>query len=166
MDGVAPEHELELAKALLDRGLELEEGDRWEEALAAFDELLGRLNRDEAAAALVSEGLAERAYVLPVLQRLEEAVAACAELERRFAGVGERKLRNRVGWAIATQAAHLKDLGRPAEWLAAADRLLRLDAQEPLHPEDVAWTLRIKADAVGHLTDAEAELAVYDDLVR
>ena len=115
MDGVAPGRGLELARALLERGLELEESDRWEEALAAFDELLGRLNGDGGATSLVSEGLAERAYVLAMLGRLEEAVAACVELERRFTGMAERKLRNRVGWAIATQAAHLKDLGRPAE---------------------------------------------------
>src|SRR5207237_660719 len=85
-------------------------------------ELLGHLPRNDGAATLLSEGLAERAYVLAMLERLEEAVAACAELERRFTGVSERKLRNRVGWAIATQAAHLKDLVRPAESLAAARR--------------------------------------------
>jgi tetratricopeptide (TPR) repeat protein len=110
-----------VAKALINKGVELGLLGRREEAIAACDDLLARFGtatelpmREEVAKALFNKGVE-----LGLLRRSEEAIAAYDDLLARFGTATELPMREPISCALINKGAELGLLDRFEESIAA-----------------------------------------------
>ena len=133
---------LSSAQALQNKGDELRELGRSEEAIAVFNDLLARFGtatepalREKVAVALLYKGV-----TLGGLSRSEEAIAVYDDLLARFGTASEPALREQVAVALRNKGFRLGTFGRNEEEIAVYDDLLARfgTATEPALREQVA----------------------------
>ena len=159
----------EIARYMLNRAVVLDQLDRHEDELAAYDALIARF-KDATEPDLrerVAHALFNRGVTLGQVQRPEEALAAYDDLITRFKDSSEPALREQVAKALLNRGVALTQLQRPEEELAAYDDLIERfkDSSESALRERVAKALFNKALTLGQLKRPEEALSAYDDLI-
>jgi tetratricopeptide (TPR) repeat protein len=114
------------AKALVNKGVTLDQLNRPEEEIAVYDGLIARFAdatepalREQVAKALVNKGV-----TLGQLNRPEEEIAVYDGLIARFADATEPALREQVAKALVNKGVTLGQLNRPEEEIAVYDGLI------------------------------------------
>ena len=158
-----------MPEAMFNVGVLLGQLDRSEEAIAVYDELVGRFGeatepalREQTAEALLNKGI-----TLGQLDRSEEEIAVYDELVGRFGEATEPALREQTAKALLSKGITLGQLDRSEEAIAVYDELVGRfgEATEPALRERTAKALLNKGVALGQLDRSEEAIAVYDELV-
>ena len=156
------------ASTLFERGIELSQQNRMEDALAVFDTLVNRFGERETPALLerVAQALFGRGVTLGALNRPEEALAAYEEVQLRFGGSDSPALLATVGKALVNKGVRLDALDRPEEALAAYEEVQRRfgESNAPTLLEAVAKALFNKGATLGALDRPEEALAAYEEV--
>ena len=161
---------VQTAMALVNKGVTLGEAEKLEDAIAAYDELVGRIGdaeepalREWVAKALVNKGLA-----LGQAEKLEDAIAASDEVVRRFGDAEAPELREQVARALVNKGGVLGKAEKLEDATAASDEVVRRfgDAEEPVLREQVATALVNKGVALGNAEKLEDAIATSDEVVR
>ncbi len=155
----------------------LQEMDRAEDALAAYDELYNRFGASESVDILapVVGGQVNKAATLFGLRRLDEALAVCEETWHRFGNHGSFRVFQPAWTAMSIKSAILSVQGRIREHLAICEELLnrldRLDQQALAgkvadYDAAAAFTLRLATHRIRIITYVRAANvpAVVDDV--
>jgi tetratricopeptide (TPR) repeat protein len=154
----------------LNKGVDLRELKRGEEAIAVCDELIRRFGEadDPALREGVARGLLNKGVDLRELKREEEAIAVYDELIRRFGEADDPTFRRYVVGALFNKGVVLDELKRMEEAIVVYDELIRPfgEADDPALREWVARGLFNKGVDLGELGRMEEAIAVYDDLIR
>ena len=103
------------AKALVNKGLALDELGRGEEALPSFDQVVTRFGDapEVAFREVVAQALYSTALTLSGLGRDEEAFVASDQVVVHFGDAPEPALREQVAQALSERDLALHQLGRP-----------------------------------------------------
>ena len=159
-----------VAKAFVNKAAVLGMSNRFEEALAASDEMARRFGDSEVLSVqvTVAKALADKAAMLGMSNRFEEALAASDEVARRFGGSEAPAVQGAVAQALADKVATFGMLHRPEEALAASDEVARRfgGSEAPAAQEAVAKALADKAAMLGMLHQPEEALVAFDEVVR
>jgi tetratricopeptide (TPR) repeat protein len=159
------------ARALFNRGVVLGKGDRYDEEIVAYAELVKRhadTLKPDSPREWVARALANMGVALGKGDRHGEALATYAELLNRFDSAPELKLREAVAKGLANKGFSLGKLDRYEEALAALSELVnRFDgAQELGLREQVANALINKSLALGQLGRHKEAITAYVELVK
>lgn len=161
--------ELRVNSALFNKGVVLAQLGRWEEAIAAYDELVRRTGgsavlgvRENAVRALFNKGASLAGH-----QRYEEAIAVYDDLVRLFSDAPEPSLREAVAKALINKGIALAELDRPVEALTVLDEVVaRWDnSRDPVLQERAARALVNRAAALIKLGEAAAALDTYNEVL-
>ncbi len=161
--------ELRINSTLFNKGVVLAQLGRWEEAIAAYDELVRRTGgspllglRETAVRALFNKGASLAGH-----QRFEEAIAVYDELVNRYSDATESSLREAVAKALINKGIALAELDRPVEALSALDEVVaRWDnSRDPVLQERAARALVNRAAALIKLGEAAAAIDTYNELL-
>jgi tetratricopeptide (TPR) repeat protein len=156
--------------ALLNKAITLDARGRTEDALRAYDEVVGRFgdSEDPTFRTQVALALANKGLQLTQLGRGEDALAVYEEVVRRFGDSEDPALHKQVGRALANKGFQLGELGRGEDALAAYDEVIGRfgDSDDPALREQVAGVLANKGVQLGQLGRGEEALAAYDEVVR
>ena len=115
-----------------------------------------------------ANALFNKGVTLGELNRNEEAIAAYAEVIRRFGNDTELALREQVAKSMFKQGVRLSELNRSKEEIAVYEEIVRRfgSATEPALREQVAKTLFNKGVTLGQLDLGKEEIAAYDEVVQ
>ena len=158
------------AQEIYDKAVALQNQNRREDALVAFDEVVRRFGDSDVpillepvATALVSKGL-----MLRVSNRREDALVAFDEVVRRFGDSDVLDLLESVATALVFKGLTLDDLDRLEDALVAFDEVVHRfgDSDVPDLLESVAKALVSKGLTLGRLNRLEDALASLDEVVR
>lgn len=161
---------VQVAEALIDKGITLNALNRSEEAIATYAEVVERYKaaaepplRHQAAKALLNEG-----FELGALKQHEEAIATCEQLVEEFGedpGVSQKEL---VAKALFNKGVYLVALERYDEAIKAYQEVRkRYDgAPEQSLQIQVAMALLNEGAALGGANRFEEAIALYDELVE
>jgi tetratricopeptide (TPR) repeat protein len=116
----------QVAQTLFNSGVALRQQNRFEEAIATYDQVIARFGdaselalREQVARAMLSKGA-----VLSQLQRNEEAIAIYDQVIARFGDGTELALREPVAGAMLNKGAILSQLQRSEEAIAIYDQVI------------------------------------------
>ncbi len=158
-----------VARALLMKGFTLAILDRFEEAIALYDEVVRRFAdaKEPFFRERVANALSGKGNALRVLGRNEEAIAIYDSVVSRFADAKEPALREEVAKALVKKGFVLGTLHRSDEAIAVYSDVAGLlaDAKEPALREQAARALVQKGIALGTLDRSDEAISVYDDVV-
>jgi predicted nucleotide-binding protein len=170
-DGHMDNTDEQIAVALVDKGIGLHALGRHTEAIAAYDDLIGRFDtatetpiREQVAIAFRKKG----DILVDPLGRHTEAIAVYDELIGRFGTATETPIREQVAIALRKKGDIHGDQFGLTEAIAAYDDLIGRfgTATETPIPEQVAIALRKKGDILGDQLGRHIEaIVVYDDLI-
>jgi len=161
---------LEVARAMVCKGRRLHQLNRFDEAIAVYDEIVARYaDADEAelretvAMAMVNKGL-----TLGQLNRFDEAIAIYDEVVERYADADEAELREQVARAMVNKGNRLGKLDRSDEAIAVYDEVVEryADADEAELREQVARAMVNKGLTLSQLDRFDEAIAVYDEVVE
>jgi tetratricopeptide (TPR) repeat protein len=159
-----------VAIALFNKGATLGALGRGEQAIAVYDDLLGRFEAasEFALPETVAKALFNKGVELGTLDRSEQAIAVYDDLLARFEAASELALREQVAGVLVNKGVRLYALGRSEQAIAVYDDVLRRfeAAPELALREQVAGVLVNKGVALGALDRREQAIAVYDDVLR
>lgn len=140
-----------------------------DEAIAAFEEVVGRLahhdgveERRQIARALFDKGVA-----LSALDRIDDAIAAYDDVLARFTATREPAIREWIAKVLLNKGVVLRRLGRSEDAIAVYDETVTRfgAAREPAIREQVAKALVNKGVGLEVLGRSVESIAVYDDVV-
>ena len=158
------------ANALLDKAAELNRQDRLEDALAVYDEVVGRLGENDAPTALdqIAGALVYKGETLRKLGRFEESLATCDEVVHRLGATESPTLLDHVARALIFKAVTLGERKRPEEALSACGEVVRRfgTSNAPFLLFLVANAFLWKGDMLDELNRPEEALAAYDEAVH
>ncbi|MFH0778479.1 MAG: hypothetical protein V2A71_07585, partial [Candidatus Eisenbacteria bacterium] len=141
----------------------------YEQALVAYDELVGRFGDDEMPEVRkwVAKALFIKGATLRQLNRPEDELDAWDELLGRFGDDETPEVRKWGSTALFSKGVVLRQLNRPEDALAAYDLLVARfgDDEAPEVRKWVAKALFYKGVTLGELNRPADELAVYDELL-
>ena len=156
---------------LWDEARALTKRERFEDALPILDEIERRLNEGglPAMALLATQILLLKGMTLGMLvERDEEALAACDEAVRRFGNSESAGILTEVASAICAKVGILGAAGREEEALAACDEVVRRfgDSESAGVLTGVANAICAKVDILGAAGREEEALAACDEVLR
>jgi tetratricopeptide (TPR) repeat protein len=169
-DAYRPAVELRINAALFNKGVVLAHLGRAEEAIAVYDDLVGRSGgsrrlglRENAVRALFNKGAS-----LAGLERRQEAIAVYDELVKRFSGDDEPSMNEAVGKAMVNKGIALAELNRLAEAVGVLDEVVKRwrEAKDPVLRERAAKAMLNKASALVQLGHTVMALETYDEVVQ
>lgn len=161
--------ELRINSALFNKGVALAQLGRWQEAIAAYDDLVRRTGgspvlglRETAVRALFNKGASLSGH-----QRYEEAIAVYDDLVRLYADAPEPSLREAVAKALINKGIALAELDRPVEALSVLDEVVaRWDnSRDPVLQVRAARALVNRAAALIKLGESAAALDTYNEVL-
>ena len=155
---------------LIERGKELRNKNRLQEALSVFDEVIDRCGESvqRHLPELTANALIRKGEVLHALGRPEEALATCDEVIRRYGENEAPEISERVAAALLNKGAALGALSRMEEALAANDDLVRRfgGSNTPSVRAKVAYALSNKGITLGNMSRLQDALQASDELVH
>ena len=162
--------ELLAAQEIYDKAVALQNQNRPEEALAAFDEVVRRFGDSDVPILLepVATALFFKGLTLRDLDRLEDALVAFDEVVRRFGDSDVPDLLESVATALVFKGLTLDDLDRLEDALVAFDEVVHRfgDSDVPDLLESVTKALVSKGFTLVRLNRLEDALASLDEVVR
>jgi hypothetical protein len=159
----------EVARALYNKGVALDENGEGAQAIATFDELIRRFS--DAPEAVLREGVARalvgKGVTLASGGDDARAIATFDYLIMRFGEAREPALQEQVARALWNKGARLRESGDGAGEIAIYDELIARfgEAPEPNLRERVAAALLNKGIGLGENGEGVAEIAIYDELI-
>ena len=163
------EAELSSAQALVGKGFRLGALGRSEEAIAVYDEVIGRFGAtsDPALRQQVAKALVNKGFRLGLLGRSEEAITVYDNVVDRFGTTSELALREQVARALVNKGARLGVLGRSEEAITVYDNVVsRFEtASDSALRERVARALVNKGGRLSVLGRSAEAIKVYEDAV-
>ena len=161
--------ELLAAQEIYDKAVALQNQNRLEEALTAYDEVVRRFGDSETPTLLklVAIALVSKGAILGELNRLEEALAAFDEVVYRFGDSDKPVPLEPVAQALVGRGHALCDLNRLEEVLTAYDEVVRRfgNSDEPVLLKSVATAFVSKGVVLRGLNRLEEALAAFDEVV-
>jgi tetratricopeptide (TPR) repeat protein len=159
----------QVAKALAKMGYKLAGLGRYEEAIAACDEVIRRFGTSShlVFCEQVAKALVSKSYCLGNLGRLLESIDACDEVLERFADSPDAVFKPPVAKALINKGYTLQELNRDEEAIVIYDEVVRRfgDSTELDLREQVGGALVNKSTALGKLGRFVESIAVYDEMV-
>src|SRR5258708_1941363 len=159
-----------VAIALFNKGATLGALGHSEQAIAVYDDLVGRFEAapEFAVPETVAKAFFNKGAALGALGRSEQAIAVYDDLVGRFEAALELTLRETVASALVNKGVRLGALDRSEQAIAVYDDVLRRfeAAPELTLREQVAMALVNKGVTLGALGRSEQAIAVYDDVLR
>ena len=159
-----------VGRKLLERGVELIEQKRPEEALEVFEQVIRRYSESPEPVLLefVAKALIGKGGVFWELGRIEEELAVCEEVVRLFEDSEEPALIASVAFAMFKKGVSLDVLGRPAEALETYDDIVqRYGASEQSNVlREVGKALSNKGGLLGTAGRLEEALEIFDEIVH
>jgi len=138
------------AIALYNKGVLLRGANKFSEAIAAYDEVVGRFGKvdEPALREWVAKALVNKGFALGKDGKPEEAIAVYDEVVERFGEVDEPALREMVAWALNNKGSVMDEIGKLEEAFAAHNEVVTRfgDADEPDLRERVAHAYSGLAD--------------------
>jgi tetratricopeptide (TPR) repeat protein len=129
---------LDIARVLAKQAIALDRMGKLDDALAAYDDLLGHLDArlldvDSRSHQHLAWGLANKTSSLVTAERFAEVISAAEETRGRFGTCDDPSLRAAVATALINRARSFDALGRKDEELAAYEEVIALyeSAREP-----------------------------------
>lgn len=165
-DAYRPAVELRVNSALFNKGVVLAQMGRVDEAIAVYDDLVGRTGgarqlglRENAVRALFNKGAS-----LAGLHRHEEAVGVYDELVGTFSSEPGVVMNEAVGRAMVNKGIALAELDRLAEAVGVLDEVIKRwkDSTDPILRERVARALLNKATAMIQMGERAVARTVYE----
>jgi tetratricopeptide (TPR) repeat protein len=160
----------QVAKALVNTGARLGALGRNEEAIAGYDEVVGRfgVGSELPLCVAVAMALFNKGVRLGTIGRSEEAIAAFDDVVERFGTASELPLREQVANAMFNKGFMLGTIGRSEEAIAAFDDVVeRFGATTDLPlREPIARALFNKGVRLGALGRGEEAILVYSEVVE
>jgi tetratricopeptide (TPR) repeat protein len=163
--------EAEAAKALYDKGHDLQRQYRTQDAIAVYDDVLARFGDvpEAAVRAQAAEALFNKGSILGTFHHTEKKdLTVYDDLLARYGNATEPSIRQWVAHALINKGVRLEALDRKDDAIAVYDDMLArfgADSEESIY-EWVAQALVHKGDILriftGHIEDA---IAVYDDVL-
>ena len=158
-----------LARALMRRAHVLQDLDRPADALAAYEDALGRFDRDGSPTDVLEIPLGHlgRAFVLAHIGQSDRAIAAFDEFVRRFAGADAR-LDSSIAQALNAKASILESLHRYEEAGAAYGEAVGrfADTDDVAVGTEVCQALLEKGSVLETLDRGNESVEAYDELLR
>lgn len=161
---------IQVAETLISKGLTLSALNRSDEAIACFDEVLGRYETasEPALKHQVAKALVNKSFELGRLKRYEEAIGFCDELVKKFGKAPEVSQKELVAKALFNKGVFLRALERNEEAIEAYREVRKRYTEAPEQPLQiqVAMALGNEGGALGAAHRYEEALALYDEVVR
>ncbi|MDO9040811.1 MAG: tetratricopeptide repeat protein [Desulfocapsaceae bacterium] len=161
--------ELIEAKELINKGNSLGQLNHFEEAIAAYDEVVARFTDGTHVKirTLVVGTMLFKATTLIQLNRPVETIAVCDEMIALFADDTETNIRRLVLLAMMTKSISLGQLNRFEQEIAVYDEVVArfTNDTEPMIREEVASAMVNKGVTIGQLNRPVEAIAVYDEVV-
>ena len=168
-DDTHAEFRASVAMALTDAGAALGKLERFEEAIAVFEDVGARYGEadEPELRALVASALANTGVALVQLERVEEAGEVYDELLARYGQANDVDLRVMVATALTNAGAALGQLQRFEQAIALQDKVITRygDSTDPALRLQVATALVYKGDSLSLLTRFRKAIAVYNEVV-
>ncbi len=166
----ADANEVQVARALFNRGAAQGQLGQSEEEIKTYDEVLRRFG-DASAVALkevVAKALVNKGATIGQLGQSEEAIKTCNELLRRFGDASELALKEQVATALVNKGVAQEKLEKSEEAIKTYDEVLHRfgDASELALKEWVANALVNKGVTQGQLGQNEEAIKTYDEVLR
>ena len=159
-----------VGKALVNKGVALDELNRSQDALEACDEVVRRFEKSETPALLesVAKALVNKGAVLGHLNRSQDALEACDEVVRRFGKSETPAVVECVATALENRGRALGALNRPQDALEAYDEVVRRFGKSETSAllGRVATALVNKGAILGDLNQPQDALEAFDEVVR
>ena len=159
----------QVAIALANKGLILNQMEKPEEAIAAYEDLIIRFGDTEELALRkpVAMAFLSKGYSLGQLERSEEAIAAYEDLIKRFGDAEELALREQIAVALGAKGETLQKWNKPEEAIDTFEVLIIRfgDAEDLVLKEYVALAFLSKIYTFRQLARMEEAIAAYDDLI-
>jgi len=158
------------ALVLINKGVALGRLGRSEDAIAAYDQVIGRYGaaseaalREQVASALFNKGVR-----LGELGRSNDAIAVYDQVIERYGSASEAALREQVAQALVNKGVTLGQLGRSDDEIAVYDQVIERygAASEAALREQVAKALVYKGVTLGQLGRSDDAIAVYDQVIE
>jgi tetratricopeptide (TPR) repeat protein len=169
-DTYRPAVELRVFSALFNKGVVLAQMGRADEAIAVYDDLVGRTGgsrqlglRENAVRALFNKGAS-----LAGLHRHEEAVGVYDELVGTFSGEPGTVMSEAVGKAMVNKGIALAELNRLPEAVGVLDEVVTRwsESTDPVLRERAAKALLNKAAALIQMGQEGVALKVYETIEK
>lgn len=157
------------AKKLNKEGCILIEKNRYEQAIALFNEVIDNFGNtvEIPLLHLVVQAMFNKGFALGQLNRLDEEIGVYDELTARFKDADDAALREPVAQAMINKGFVLGQLDRSDEAIGAYDELIAhfADEDDTALREQVAKAMSNKGVVLGHLGRSDEAIAVYDELI-
>jgi tetratricopeptide (TPR) repeat protein len=157
------------SKALLNKGITLDNLNRSEEAIAVYDTLIDRFadSTEPALQEQVARVFVNKGIILNHLNRSEEAITVYDTLVDRFADSTEPTLQEQVANALFNKGYTLGKLNRSDEEIAVYESVIERfgNSTELVLQERVTNALINKGVGLFSLNRSQEAIAVYDDLL-
>jgi tetratricopeptide (TPR) repeat protein len=164
-----PEMRLEVADALIDQAIELDDLGEYEAEVASYDELVSRFGNDPGTVVRerVAKALLYKALTLSQLGQPDEEIRSYEDIVERFGHDPSPGLRVQVARGLLNLAVVRSQLNQDQAALAAGDEVVSRFGEDgdPDLREAVARALINKGFTCGRLGQHEAALAASEDLV-
>jgi tetratricopeptide (TPR) repeat protein len=157
------------ASNLFEKGGEAFFEERYEDAIAACDEVVARFGAADQPALQekVATALFNKGVTLGQLGRSEDAIAAYDEVVARFGASDQSALQEAVALALVNKGVTLGQLGRNEDEIAAYDEVIGQfgASDQPALQEQVAKALFFKGLSLVQLGRREDAIAAYDEVI-
>jgi tetratricopeptide (TPR) repeat protein len=169
-DVYRPAVELRVNSALFNKGVVLAQMGRADEAIAVYDDLVGRTGgsrqlglRENAVRALFNKGAS-----LAGLHRHEEAIGVYDELVGTFSGEPGAVMSEAVGKALVNKGIALAELNRLTEAVGVLDEVVKRwsESTDPILRERAAKALLNKAAAMIQMGQEGVALKIYESIEK
>lgn len=120
------------AQSIYNRGIALGQLGRYEEAIAAYDQLIAAYSQDPIPALReqVARAMSNRGIALAKLGRHEQVIDVCDQIVALYGHDSDPVLRDLVAISTSNRGVALGQLGRHEEAIAAFDKVIALDGQD------------------------------------
>ena len=160
---------MKVVRALINKGITLDQLDRSEDEIAVYDEIVNRLGaaEDTTMMQLVAVALASKGVTLGQLGRSEDEIAVYDEVVSRFGAAEDINLMQRVAEVLFNKGITLGQLGRSEDAISVYDEVIsRFGGAEDIDlMQQVSKALVNKGITLGRLDRSEDAIAVYDEVV-
>ena len=165
-----PGRQLQVAEALLNKGMVLRRTDQPDAAVNAYDELVRRFGEsdDPNLRLQVAQALGNKATSLDQMDHPQAEVGTYDELVRRFSESNDPDLRLQVAQALFNKGVTLDQVNQPVAAVDAYDELVRRfgESDNPDLRLPVGKALVNKGVTLDQMDQPQAAVRTYDELVR
>ena len=160
---------VQIAKALVNKGITLGKLNRNEEAISVYEEVIKRFGEstETALQKQVANALFNKGARFGKLNRDEDVISAYEEVVKRFGDSKENAVQEQVASALFNKGVRFGKLNRNEEAISAYEEVVNRfdDLKETAIQKQVAMALVNKGVVFGKLNHNEDEISAYEEVV-